>query len=175
MSDSDVSDDDGDVHIAADQRDMNAQRHLMQFETFNGPSKGNVEYGRMLHTLVKAKDSQAVKTFLAENHEKIGRSDDGLNVSWPDPQNDMQTPLHLAAEDGQLQIAQMLVDSGADVNAQNGFALTPIALTSPEYNSEVFQLLSARETGKLFQERARAMAQRNANIATNLTGGSIVP
>jgi ankyrin repeat protein len=174
MSDSDT-DDDGDVHIAADQRDMNAQRHLMQFETFSGPSKGNAELGRMLHTFVKAKDAAAVRNFLAENQGVIGKSEDGLNVSWPDPKNDMQTPLHLAAEDGMLQIAQMLVDSGADVNAQNGFALTPIALTSPEYNEAVFELLSARETGKLFHERARAMAQRNANMATNLSGGSLIP
>jgi hypothetical protein len=176
MSDSDTdSADDGNVHIAADQRDMNAQRHLMQFETFSGPSKGNAELGRLLHTFVKAKDTTAVRNFLQENQGAIGPGENGLNVSWPDPQNDMQTPLHIAAEDGQLQIAQMLVDSGADVNAQNGFALTPIALTSPEYNEAVFDLLSARETGKLFQERARAMAQRNANMSTNLSGGSVIP
>jgi ankyrin repeat protein len=154
---------------------MNAQRHLMQFETFNGPVKGSADLGRMLHTLVAQQAPDAVKVFLSENYAALDQKEDGLNVSWPDPDNDMQTPLHIAAEDGQLQIAQMLIDHGADVNAQNGFALTPIALTSPEYNRAVFELLSSRETGKLFHERARAMAARNANISASVTGGSVVP
>jgi hypothetical protein len=163
MSDSD-SDAGGDVYIAADKRDINAQRHLAQFETFDLPAKGSVEMGRMLHTLVATNDANAVRDFLTKNAAMIGKADDSLNVSWPDPENDLQTPLHVAAEEGQLDIVQLLLDYGADVNAQNDFALTPIALTSPEFNGDVFALLSSRETGKLFHERARAMQERNVNL-----------
>ena len=49
-----------------------------------------------------------------------------------------------------------------EVNAQNDFALTPIALVSIETSKEAFEFLSARETGKLFAERARALAERRS-------------
>jgi ankyrin repeat protein len=44
-----------------------------------------------------------------------------------DPRGDFdKTPLHSAANCGDLEMVQILLDYGVDINAQNGFGSTPL-------------------------------------------------
>jgi ankyrin repeat protein len=42
--------------------------------------------------------------------------------------NDGETPLHLALQRGQVDVARMLIERGADVTAQNNDGETPLHL-----------------------------------------------
>jgi ankyrin repeat protein len=50
----------------------------------------------------------------------------GANLEWKDEENGGLTPLHVAAEFGRVDIAQMLIAAGADVNMQDDIGETPL-------------------------------------------------
>ena len=52
----------------------------------------------------------------------------------------LDIPLHLAARDGQVEIAQALITAGADVNAQNNSGYTPLHRAT-NGNTEIAQAL----------------------------------
>ena len=52
-----------------------------------------------------------------------------------------QTPLHLAAENGQKEVAQALVESGAEVNVANELGGTPLHYAAWNNHKEVAELL----------------------------------
>ncbi|TRM57323.1 ankyrin repeat-containing domain protein, partial [Schizophyllum amplum] len=51
------------------------------------------------------------------------------------------TPLHRAAEDGHLELARLLVDHGADIEAQEEEGRTPLHLTAEGGHCEVARFL----------------------------------
>ncbi|MHC4505271.1 MAG: ankyrin repeat domain-containing protein, partial [Planctomycetota bacterium] len=66
-----------------------------------------------------------------------------------------RTPLHEAAERGLKEIAELLLDKGADVNAKDKWReLTPFAYALREHHKEVAQLLIARGAKATEKERA---------------------
>ncbi|XP_038064294.1 transient receptor potential cation channel subfamily A member 1-like isoform X2 [Patiria miniata] len=58
-----------------------------------------------------------------------------------DTDNEMKTVLHIAVSNGYLELARFLVDSGADVNAQNELGQTPLHLTAVVGNTDMAELL----------------------------------
>ncbi len=51
----------------------------------------------------------------------------GANVNWQDESNLNRTPMHIAAEYGSVEITQMLIDAGVDVNVQDEwYGCTPL-------------------------------------------------
>ncbi|CAN0141621.1 unnamed protein product, partial [Chrysoparadoxa australica] len=53
----------------------------------------------------------------------------------------LRTPLHRAAKEGHLEIARLLVEKGAEVNAKGDAEWTPLHCSSFHGNLEVVQLL----------------------------------
>jgi len=86
-----------------------------------------------LATLLEAvirDDLQGVKDFLAN----------GADVNAPQV-GDFTTPLHDAALNGHKEVAELLIEKGADVNAKNNDGETPLHLTT---NKEIAELLIAK-------------------------------
>ena len=52
--------------------------------------------------------------------------------------NHGETPLHIAAREGHIDIAELLINKGADVNAKNNYGKTPFDYAK---NEEIRQLL----------------------------------
>eukprot|EP00435_Cladocopium_sp_Y103_P020871 s963_g5.t1 len=52
-----------------------------------------------------------------------------------------ETPLHMAARSGNVQVAQLLVSYGAEVNALNLDDLTPLVLAAQEGKQELCSFL----------------------------------
>jgi ankyrin repeat protein len=95
-------------------------------------------------------------------HKTIGRHDKvtidqvqflldhgaGVNAQ----RDDLWTPLHLALQFGELNVARMLLDHQADVNAQNADGQAPL------------HLLSATQDEEIGLDLARLLLQRGANV-----------
>ena len=56
--------------------------------------------------------------------------------------NDDRTPLHNAAQDGNIQVVLFLLEHGADVNARDNLGDTPSKLGSDFGQHEIVELLS---------------------------------
>jgi ankyrin repeat protein len=56
-------------------------------------------------------------------------------------QNDLSTPLHLAAAQGNFDVAQMLLKHGADVNPRQSDLSTPLHLAATQRNLNIAQML----------------------------------
>ena len=54
-----------------------------------------------------------------------------------------KTPLHIAAEKNHTEIAKLLIDAGADMNAEASLGMTPLALAAKMGNREVAEVLLA--------------------------------
>ena len=71
--------------------------------------------GNDLHTAIQKGDVARVKTLISNNKELIHtKSDKG------------QTPLHLAVQNGKLEIVELLLSQGADINAKDSEGNTPL-------------------------------------------------
>jgi ankyrin repeat protein len=105
---------------------------------------------------------RAIYTAVSRGHEKIV----ALLIKHGTAVNDEKrrstclapagmSPLHIAAMDGRTDIAQLLIDAGADVNATDGARgrTTPLDLALREGHSEMVQLL--REYGGVEGPRGR--------------------
>ena len=78
-------------------------------------------------------DAQAVKVVLCQ----------GVSVQHRDEQNE-NTPLHTACENGQTQIASLLILLGAEVDTRNKDGVTPLHLTCKFGHKETAELLLRR-------------------------------
>jgi ankyrin repeat protein len=65
----------------------------------------------------------------------------GANVDWQDEDNFNRTPLHEAAIYGNVEIARMLIDAGADLNLQTNGGRTPLHRAAYYGNVEIARIL----------------------------------
>ncbi|WP_082913106.1 ankyrin repeat domain-containing protein [Polynucleobacter wuianus] len=72
-------------------------------------------------------DLPVVKTLVQQNKAKLD------HIGW--------TPLHYACAKGQLQVAQFLVSSGADVNSRSPNGTTPLMMAAQAGNEELIKFL----------------------------------
>jgi hypothetical protein len=82
---------------------------------------------------------EAIKQHLAAGTDVNAKDDNG----W--------TPLHLAAENGRKQVAELLIAKGADVNAKDDNGWTPLHLAVDGGHPEVADLLR-KHGGKIGEE-----------------------
>ena len=92
----------------------------------------------------------ATTAFADPIHDAVNRGDlagvqaeldKGANVNakmW------RRTPLHSATAGGHTEIAELLIDIGADVNANEDYGLTPLHLAAKYGHREVAELLIAK-------------------------------
>ncbi len=65
----------------------------------------------------------------------------GANVNWQDENNNGWTPLHMAAWNGRVEIARMLIDAGANVNVQNEWSNTPLHWAASRGQVKIVRML----------------------------------
>jgi ankyrin repeat protein len=69
----------------------------------------------------------------------------GANLDWQDEDKYGWTPLHYAIDCGEVEIARMLIEAGADVNVQNEWGKTPLHRAAMRGRVEIVgMLLDAR-------------------------------
>lgn len=71
---------------------------------------------------------------------KTGLISENMQKLWSPVPPGKETPLHMAARTGNVQVAHLLVTHGAEVNARNLDDLTPLILAAQE---------GKQETGKI--------------------------
>ena len=78
------------------------------------------------------------------------------------------TPLHLAVQNGNIEIVKMLLDAGHDLNAVNADDLTPLQLAIQLGHTEIVTLLSEKNKKnrsvpppRTFYERSHIMSKNN--------------
>jgi len=84
-----------------------------------------------IHDAAKAGDLAKVKTLLKENPEKLVFSKDDFD----------NMPLHLAAQEGHKDVAELLPANKADINAKNKSGNTPLRLAVVAVHKDVVELL----------------------------------
>ena len=92
-----------------------------------------------LREAIREGDIEAVKRHLGADMDVNARDDNGWN------------PLHLAAENGHKEIAELLIAKGADVNAKNKYGDTPLGLAISRKQTETADLLR-KHGGKTSEE-----------------------
>ena len=104
----------------------------------------NSQVNRALSNAAFVGDIEAVKQHLAAGTDvdvKGGYSStaDTLTIKLAD-----RTPLHEAASWGHMEIAELLIDNGADVNVKSGFGQTPLHWAAGNEGRQVAELLIAK-------------------------------
>ncbi|KAH9981713.1 ankyrin repeat-containing domain protein, partial [Russula compacta] len=114
-------------------------------DVLNGANKTAVE-------LASENDNAKVASFLAEYKLDVNVRKEilpvSLNTDEPDAEEDEKNEgklsLHTASQEGEVDIVKMLLDQGADINAQNPDYDTPLGLAAAKGNLEVVRLLIDR-------------------------------
>lgn len=83
-----------------------------------------------IHEAAKTGDLQQLKQFLGKNPSLVNSTD-----------KDRMTPLHHAIDSGHLEAADLLIGSGADIDAVNYKKETPLHIAAYEGNAEAVKLL----------------------------------
>jgi ankyrin repeat protein len=95
-------------------------------------SSGEPVYSPALVDAVKAGQLVRVRALLEENPARVNGKDAQFGA----------TPLHWAALRGHAAVAELLVASGADVNARNGAGETPLQVAQRSGRADVVRVLS---------------------------------
>lgn len=92
----------------------------------------SIEYENSLHRAVANDDLEEVKNLLARGEESVNEKDKNYgNI----------TPLFLAVENGNIEMAQTLLDFGAKINARNNDRQTPLMLLDDDAAPNLVRLL----------------------------------
>ncbi|HEY4363694.1 MAG TPA: ankyrin repeat domain-containing protein [Bryobacteraceae bacterium] len=100
----------------------------MAIVSFAAPDP-DLRAGPSLIDAVKKGDAAAVKALIAQK------------VDVNAPAADTSTPLHWAAEAGNVEIASLLIGAGANVNAATRYKITPLSLASEKGNTAMIERL----------------------------------
>eukprot|EP01104_Vermistella_antarctica_P014683 TRINITY_DN4674_c0_g1_i1.p1 TRINITY_DN4674_c0_g1~~TRINITY_DN4674_c0_g1_i1.p1 ORF type:complete len:121 (-),score=41.23 TRINITY_DN4674_c0_g1_i1:244-606(-) len=73
---------------------------------------------------------------------------EGENVNAVSEDINKQTPLHWAADYGQLEVMTYLVSKGANVNAKNNFGITPLLAATYESHTSCVKFLLSKGADK---------------------------
>ena len=82
--------------------------------------------------------------------------------------NNGQTPLHAAAYHGLSEIVALLLKSGADVDAQNKDAMTPLLLVSPPIFGDDSQITKTAQIAQMLLDSGASIHVRDKNGQTPL-------
>ena len=96
-----------------------------------GGAMAAVEYALPLNRAVADGDTDAVRKLLAEGETANGRDKNYNNLS----------PLHIAVENGNVEIVKLLLDHGANVNARNDSELTPLMFIDEDATPLLIKIL----------------------------------
>ena len=106
------------------------------------------EYGKTpLHFALYEKDHEMAKLLIdrgADVNAKdnaMGNLDDVIKDAFGGPMYTASTPLHHAAEENYHEMAKLLIDRGADVNATNDYIGTPLQVAAWRDSLDVAKLL----------------------------------
>ncbi|XP_049848966.1 myotrophin-like [Schistocerca gregaria] len=88
---------------------------------------------------VKTGDLESVKEYVEK---------EGVSVTQPDSTVLHATPLHHAADFGQLHIAEYLISKGADVNATDAFGVKPLLAAVYEGHVDMVKFLLSKNADK---------------------------
>lgn len=91
-----------------------------------------------IHEAVKAGNIVIVKQLLAEDASLINTR---LNERVYMGEMRGETPLHIAVDNGDIDITALLLNAGADVNAIDPFYLTPLHIAAWNGDAEIVKLL----------------------------------
>lgn len=69
-------------------------------------------------------------------------------VNRPGSDEMASTPLHVAVSNNRFEVASVLLEKGADINARNKHGLTPLHLAARNGNTELAQMLLSRNARK---------------------------
>jgi len=100
-------------------------------------SWGNFALAAEIHEAVKNNDLVKVKTLIKGNPDLVfSKDDDGF------------TPLHLAAANGYMEMAEFLLANKADVHSKDNSGSTPLhqAATAEAQNADLLEILIARKS-----------------------------
>lgn len=89
--------------------------------------------GQGIHQAVKEGKVEVVRKMLEEDRDLINAVD-----------SDLKTPLHLAAEHGYIDMVELLLEKGADINAKEGFKRTPLHFAASSGHDEIVRLFIAK-------------------------------
>ena len=96
-----------------------------------GGAMASVEYDLPLNRAVADNDIAAVRRLLAEGQKVNGKDKNYNNIS----------PLHVAVENGNVEIVKLLLDNGANVNARNESKLTPLMFIDSDATPDLIKVL----------------------------------
>lgn len=94
-------------------------------------------YAGEIHNIVFSGKSEMVKAYLDKNPQALNEK--GLSMGIYD-----WTPLHIAAKRGNLDIVQLLIERGAELNALNSMGQTPLFLAVQGGHKDIANLLIER-------------------------------
>jgi len=92
--------------------------------------------GTELHNAIESGDVGNVMRIMAADSSVIAVTDEAGN-----------TPLHLACRSGSVEIANLLIDAGADINAVNSQGMTPLRTAIHARRADVAVLLLDKGAG----------------------------
>jgi len=119
------------LHVACDYENIEVIRYLL-FELDADPNVRGSRGWTALHGAAVMGDTAVVKILLESKRIRV---DEGLHRS-------MRTPLHLSAENGQLEVARELLAAGANKHARSRRGRTPMDMARREQLHEMVALLS---------------------------------
>jgi ankyrin repeat protein len=81
---------------------------------------------------IKTGDLKNVKEYVEKEGEDVNQVEDGVNK---------RTPLHHAADFGQVEVIKYLISKGAKVDAKDAFGITPLLAAVYENHEEAAKIL----------------------------------
>jgi ankyrin repeat protein len=136
----------------------NVKKHVSLLLTFIALAWTSLAFSGEIHDAARSGDLEKVKTLLKHDPSLVSLRENEYG----------DTPLHLAALAGHLDVVRVLIDNKADVNAKNKEGYTPLHLASEMDYTEVVDFL--RQNGG--QDAANVDAQSTTVTSAGISGAN---